>query len=82
MKISQLLRNYREYYFKNNGRDLPAYDVLMNYEDFRELLAEDEARLNYRETETGLHWFENFHVFRSPDVKKGDIIIIENSIRI
>ena len=75
MKISEQLRKYRDYYFKNNRRDLPAYDVLMNYEDFRELLLEEDSKLGYRLAGDN-HWFEDFHIFRSPDIKKGTIKII------
>ena len=78
-KISQTLREYREFYFKNNRCDLPAYDVLMNYEDFRTLLKEDEARLGYRQAGE-LHWFEDFHIFRTQDIKKGTIKIIASDM--
>lgn len=81
MKISEQLRKYRDIYYRNNGRDLPTYDVLMNYEDFRKLLSEEESKLNYRQAGDN-HWFEDFHIFRTPDIKSGTLKIIINDMEL
>lgn len=82
MKISKKLRRFRTEYIKNTGKDRPSYSVLMCCEDFYKLLKEDESRLGYTITKSGLHWFDDFLIYRTEDMAQGEIKVIDKEISI
>lgn len=72
MKTSEKLYNISQYFYEKN-RKKPTKAVL-HYEDFRKLLSEPESQMNFIENTTG-KYYAGIRLFRTADIKQGDIQI-------